>query len=84
MKEKIILIEPRFPILVNNGEEITKEHFTKALGKAICGYWNGMTLQNILVTHGYAIWNKSQSGGITPTKEARKKFYSMMFKEGNA
>lgn len=63
------------PRRVNYRETMTPERVLKALGKAVCGYWNGHTMQNLLVKAGLAEWRNDR--GIEPTEKGRKVFFDM-------
>jgi hypothetical protein len=69
------------PRAVNGRESLSPEYFLKSLGKAVCGYWMGFTMQHVLVDAGMAEW--AEDRGVEPTDKGRKAFYDLTVGKGD-
>jgi len=69
------------PRAVNYYEELTVQDVMEAMGKVVCGYWMGFTMQNVLVDAGLAEWKKGDKG-VEPTRKCQRAFYDLTVGSG--
>jgi hypothetical protein len=71
-----------YPRCVNGRESLSDNYFILSLGKIVCGYWIGFTMQHVLVGAGLAEWKEGDKG-VTPTTKGKKVLYDLTFGGGS-